>query len=70
MFDDHFIANLFQLFVGADHARDSRACQYVSCILNAIYFGIVHWFMVKQTCVMTHSTDADIQPYYPVAMIN
>lgn len=63
-FDIQTISNLMNLFVDSDHARDTKTRKSVSCILAALLGVLFDWHMGKQSCIASHSTDAEIRAYY------
>jgi len=68
--EEHIISNLLNLFVNSDHARDIRTRKSMGCVLATICSVGVHWQTGKQSCIASHSTDAEVRSYFTGMMLN
>ena len=69
-FIEQLIANLLEIWVDADHARDLKTRKSVTSIIVTMLGVAVHWHMSKQTCIASHSTDAEIRAFYQAVKMN
>ena len=61
---EHLITNEPCLAADADHARDIKTRRSITCIKGFINGVKAIWIMQKQTCMASHSTDAEARAYY------
>ena len=67
---EHLLTRRPCLCADADHARDTKTRKSISCVKGFINGVIVIWTMGKQTCIASHSTDAETRAYYTAMQLN
>ena len=64
------IANTLSLWADADHSKDPATWKSITSIFVTILGVIVHWQIEKQSCIASHSADAEICSFFSAVMLN
>jgi hypothetical protein len=64
------VSNNLSIWPDADHARDQRTRQSMTCVIALLLCVIVHWKMEQQKCIAAHTTDSEVQAFYTGTKIN